>query len=143
MSGIANKSIGRRVGAARGMRGFTMMELMITVAIVAFLAAIAIPAYNNQVRKTRRADAKSNVMEIVQALERAHTLNNTYIGPNCATLDRVNFYTITCTVQTATAFTVSAVPTGDQTNDTECGTLSITQTGARAETGTGTVQQCF
>jgi type IV pilus assembly protein PilE len=59
--------------------GFTLIELMITVAIIAILASIAYPSYLEQVTKTRRADGKAKLMEIMQAQEREYTLNYSYV----------------------------------------------------------------
>lgn len=60
--------------------GFTLMELMIVVAIVGILAAIAYPSYMDSVRKSRRADAKAALSNAVQALERYYTEKNTYLN---------------------------------------------------------------
>ena len=121
--------------------GFTLIELMIVVAIVAILAAIAIPTYNDQIRKTRRATAKGELMSVVQAKERFHSLNGTYVGSACGTA--LDFYTITCSGLTATAFLVTATPTGDQLNDARCLVLSINQRDVRTVSGTGTVADCW
>jgi type IV pilus assembly protein PilE len=61
-------------------KGFSLIELMVTVAIIAILASIAYPAYQDQVRKTRRADGKAKLMEVMQAQERNYTLNHTYVA---------------------------------------------------------------
>ena len=60
--------------------GFTLIELMIVVAVVAILAAIAVPSYQEQVRKSRRAQAKADLVEYAQMAERFFTVNNTYVG---------------------------------------------------------------
>lgn len=60
--------------------GFTLIELMITVAVVAILAAVAVPTYQDQVRKSRRAQAKADLVEYSQMAERFHTVQNTYQG---------------------------------------------------------------
>lgn len=114
--------------------GFTLIELMIAVVVVAILAAIAIPAYNEQTRKSRRAEAKVALMEIVQSKERFLTINSTYANSPCP--DNNAFYDITCPVGTATAFSIQAAPTaGSAQAGDKCGSFVITQTGARTISG--------
>ncbi|MDW7601742.1 prepilin-type N-terminal cleavage/methylation domain-containing protein, partial [Stenotrophomonas maltophilia] len=60
--------------AGRLARGFTLIELMIVVAVVAILAAIAYPSYSEHVRKSRRAQAKADLVEYAQLAERFHTV---------------------------------------------------------------------
>ncbi len=64
--------------SARRAAGFTLIEMMITVGIVAILAAIAYPMYTDQMRKGRRAEARAALMNLLQQQERYHTQNNTY-----------------------------------------------------------------
>ena len=66
-------------GASHAKRGFTLIELMITVAIIALLAAIAIPSYQDSVWKGKRAEAKAAIFKALQAEERYYTQNNTYV----------------------------------------------------------------
>jgi type IV pilus assembly protein PilE len=61
-------------------RGFTLIEMMITVAIIGILASIAYPAYQDYVRRAARADAKAVLMETAQFMERHFTTNNAYTG---------------------------------------------------------------
>jgi len=58
--------------------GFTLIELMITVAVIAILATIAVPSYQAQLRKTRRAEAQAGLMELQNFMERFFTLNSCY-----------------------------------------------------------------
>ncbi|MET0718666.1 MAG: type IV pilin protein, partial [Pseudoxanthomonas sp.] len=62
------------------MRGFTLIELMIVVAVVAILAAVSYPSFQDQIRKSRRAQAKADLVEYAAAAERFHTSNNSYVG---------------------------------------------------------------
>ncbi len=132
-------------------RGFTLIELMIVVAVVAILVAIAIPAYNDQVRKSRRGQAKADIVELAQRAERFHTINNTYVGfwATVPTGDRVsprtggtNAYAIS-QVEAANTFLLTATPQGGQTNDTLCGTLTINQAGVKTRSGTGSLSDCW
>jgi type IV pilus assembly protein PilE len=138
-------------------KGFTLIELMITVAIVGILASIAIPSYQDSVRKSRRADAKAALLGLANAMERHFTETNSYEGagttgtpantgaPSIYTIppQTASFYTVTINAAAATTFTLHAAPTGAQT-DPRCGTLTLTHTGARGITSqTGTVAECW
>ncbi len=141
--------------------GITLIELMIVVTVLAILAVIAYPSYQDQVRKTRRTEAKTMLLEAQSKQERFFTENNSY-AVNMTALGYGNnneptaegWYVVSvtgvtpggCAPGTATAcvaFTLSAAPQNDQTNDAECATLGINQLGQKTETGTATVQDCW
>jgi type IV pilus assembly protein PilE len=113
--------------------GFTLIELMIVVAVVAILAAIAIPSYLEQTRKGRRADALRSVGDMQLALERWRAENPSYAncaGAGCGsgtypTVPTSLYYTIAVPTATASTYTITATPQGSQTGD-RCGTLSAT-----------------
>lgn len=132
-------------------KGFTLIELMITVAVIGILAVVAIPAYSKYTTKSKRAAAESFLMSvankqeqyILDARQYATALNTLGIA---APADVSSNYNITITGVTTTppAYTINAVPTGAQaTNDTECGTVSIDQAGTKTKSGTGTVAACW
>ncbi len=107
-------------------RGFTLIELMIVVSVIAVLAAIALPAYNDHVRKTRRSEATSGLNQLALLQERWRANRPTYgsitdIGGGGI---QSAYYTFRVTVNTATAYTMTATPQGVQTSDTTCGTLT-------------------
>jgi type IV pilus assembly protein PilE len=131
-----------------GQRGFTLIEVMITVAIIAILAAIATPAYNDQVRKSRRADAKVALEQTAQGLERCYVDNNTFVygaanAPGCPQSFTTNdgYYTITVAA-TATTYTLTARPTtkGSQADDSLCNQMILASDGSKtSKDKTGTV----
>lgn len=125
--------------AAR-MAGVTLLELMIVMVVVGILAAVAYPSYQEQVRKTRRTDGKSVLMQTAQQLERCYTRFSAYNDAGCG----VNFpvdspeehYVVTAVGAIgASAFTLSAAPQGYQADDEKCGTLRLTSTGVQGSQG--------
>lgn len=126
-------------------RGFTLIELMIVIAIVAIIAAIAIPSYNKQVEKSRRADGQSALLNAAQAMERCFTRTNTYVG--CFTEatpgqpSQEGFYNVRATRLTATEYVLAATPTGPQTGD-PCGTFTLDHLGVRGDDG-GAADRCW
>ena len=119
--------------------GFTLIELMIVVAIVGILASIAYPSYTEHVAKSRRADAQTALMELAQFMERRYTSVGSYLdGANAPTLPFTEapkegagkFYDLTLSAITATSYTLSAAPKGAAASD-KCGTMTLTNTGAK------------
>lgn len=133
------------------MQGFTLIELMVVVAVVAILAAIALPSYQDSVRKSRRGQVKADVVELAQRAERWHTINNTYVGfwATVPVADRVSprtggtaAYAITM-AEAANTFLFTGTPQGGQTADVRCMTLTLNQAGAKDRTGTGALSDCW
>ncbi|HBS63245.1 MULTISPECIES: type IV pilin protein [Stenotrophomonas] len=132
-------------GHRRGAPGFTLIELMITVAVVAILAAIAYPSYQDQIRKSRRAQAKADMVEYSQMAERFHTVNNTYAGFALGATQTPReggsaWYALTIQ-QTPATFTITATPQGTQAKD-KCGTLTINQASVKTP-AEATVSGCW
>lgn len=131
----------------RTQKGFTLLELMIVVVIVALLAAVAIPNYQSYMIKTRRATAAGCLLEMSQALERFHAVNLTYSGFTLPSLqcsnDLTNHYTFAATDLKARTYTLSAAPQGAQSSKDpfSCGTLTIDQAGKKG--AGGDVAKCW
>ncbi len=130
--------------------GFTLIELMVAVAILGFLAAVALPSYQNYVRQSNRSVAKAILLENAQFMEQFYTENNRYdqtLGAVAVALPiaqsprtGVIQYNITVATPAPTAFTLSAAPVGSMAGDV-CGTLTLTNTGVQGSAGT--VANCW
>jgi len=121
--------------------GFTLIELLITIAILGIILAVAIPNYRQWVLESGRAEAKAVLMDGAQRLERCFTRLSAYNDPNCnisqgdPELSLNGKYELTVTRVTETEFDLTAAPQGGQTEDTECGTYTLSHTGQRGAAG--------
>lgn len=111
----------------RRTQGFTLTELVVTVGIIGILAAIALPSYQDSIRKGRRGDAKAELSRLAQAEEKWRVTHTAYGDDTKITLTNSSYYNFAITSSTATAFTITATPQGDQANDV-CAILSINNT---------------
>jgi type IV pilus assembly protein PilE len=130
--------MGRSRGSSQS--GVTLIELLITVAILGILTAVAYPSYQTYVARANRAEAQGILMENAQLLERNYTTANRYDtlnsdgtggapaiiaqSPKTGTAK----YNIAAAYATSQSFTLTATPTGSMTGDS-CGNLTYTNTG--------------
>lgn len=129
--------------------GFTLIEAMIVVTIIALMAVFAFPSYLEQVRSTRRADCSGALVNLGGAMERFYTVNSTYTGAaaggadtgapavfpvSCPVDGGDPTYNLTIQAATASTFTLRATPVGGQASD-RCGSLTLTNTGLKGVTG--------
>lgn len=140
--------------------GFTLIELMIVVAIAAILAAIAVPMYKKQIQKSNRATAKSALLDLARREETYYSTNNSYtlqmssLGYSNATGNQIQVpnsssptYIISFTAPassgtSATTYTASAAPTGTQSSDA-CGTYSVDYLGNQLPNTSSAGSSCW
>jgi type IV pilus assembly protein PilE len=136
--------------------GFSLIELMVTVAIATILVTVAVPSYLYEVRKGRRTDAKTALLDLAGREERYFSINNGLYTTSLASLGygatatfpisvgssgeyqitSANFSVTAGTTTTVATFSITATPTAgtDQAKDTNCATFTITNTGAQTST---------
>jgi type IV pilus assembly protein PilE len=120
--------------------GFTLVEVMIVVAIIAIIVAIALPSYNDSIRKARRADAQAAMERFANTAEQIYTEDSSYDGTDLTTEGKPegvgdsDYYTYTV-ADAAGSFTITATPQASQDQD-PCGTMTLDHRGDKTHTGT-------
>lgn len=138
--------------------GHSLLELLAVITILAVLASMAMTSYQNHIRKARRADAKSVLLQTALFMERNYTEANRYdqdsVGnainnsdlphPESPADGNRKFYDIQFQgALTNETFTLEAAPKNGQQKDTRCATLRIDEAGLKSVTGTGSVGECW
>jgi type IV pilus assembly protein PilE len=140
-------------------RGFTLIELMVTVAIVAILATIATTSYTSQIQKSRRTDARTAVLDLAGREEKLFSTTNAYsaaasdlgygAGPWPISIGSA-YYNLSVTspdllqpVATQPNYLITATAINAQSTDAQCRSLSVDQTGKQTSTGTATAATCW
>ena len=153
------------------MKGFSLIELMITIAIVAILASIALPSYTSYVERARRADARTQLLQAAQFMQRFYAANDQYVQDRAANgvlgtsvgmpenlrrspADSTAIYQLNTAIAaagnytasvTTTAYTLTMAPiTGRSMAADACGMFTISSTGIRGVAGaTRTRDECW
>ncbi|MES2820554.1 MAG: type IV pilin protein [Pseudomonadota bacterium] len=153
------------MGSFKKVRGFTLIEIMITVAIIGILAAIALPMYGRYVLRSDRTEAQSLLSDAAARQERYFAQNNVYIGvqddiaqlglrnvsgsgaTTVVTSENDKYRLTVAVVADDGGYTLTATPTegGTQTKDLECLVLTLNAQGARTASGTSsaTPMECW
>jgi type IV pilus assembly protein PilE len=130
--------------------GFSLIELVVTMTVLAILTAIAVPTFANYTHRAKRSDATRTMTIDAQALERCYSQGFTYVG--CAQVassaaSAQGYYTVSVTT-TANSYSITAVPVspGPQTSDSACQTFQLNNAGTQGALdggGNSNTQTCW
>lgn len=128
--------------------GFSLLELLITCAIIAILTGIGYPLYTHHLIKARRLEAKTALLQLAQQLEHYAVVHGSYQG---VTLNQLGitavsiqgFYQLHIDSLAADYYSISASPLGAQRQDVNCGRLTFDSVGRRGFDGSGSVAKCW
>lgn len=132
----------------RQTKGFTLIELMITVGIIGILAAVAWPLYEKQSIKQRRSDAIVGLTSAALLMDRCYSDNGKYTA-GCLTtsLSPKGYYTLAVNIPNSDSYTLTATPKagGPQTKDADCTSFTLNQLGQQGYTGAAgsSVKRCW
>ena len=140
-------------------KGFTLIEIMIVVAIIGIIAAIALPSYTSYIARARRADARATLLQTAQFMQRFYSANDQYAKTRAGAdaidtipanllrspVDGTPLYTISfASTPTASAYTLQMVPVpGSSMANDACGTFTINQAGVKTVSGSKSVAECW
>ena len=132
-------------GRRRHAKGFTLIELMVAVAVVGIIAAVAFPSYLGSIRKSRRSEAFAALAAVQQTQERFRGSNSTYgtladlagINGSIAAMTPNGLYAITLANVTASGYTSTATAQGKQAADADCNLIAVKVTGGNLSYGSG------
>ena len=128
-------------------RGFTLIELMIVIAILAIIVAVGYPSYMEHIKKSRRAEGMGQLLELADRMERAYSDGGTYptvISEVYVATTDGGFYTLSIVSANNVSFTVSAAPTSlGRQNDDKCETFTLTSLGQKSVTGSVPNSHCW
>ncbi len=129
---------GLRHRVSERQRGFTLIELMVTVVVISVLALIALPSYQQYVRQARRVEAQAELINLQRAMEKYRVNNPSYDGcvaDGACALPTSDDYTYSVSGASATGYSLSAEAKGSQAADSGCSPLTLNQNSEKGPNG--------